>query len=242
MVYNKSYGVDVKVKGIINQWIQYIRVIHFSIFIKKKYKKYISDTDKLINKFIKEKEETEKKIQDLENAKLKKVAKLTNIKTKEIKNIYLSGKEMKINWFKKIWFKLFKFDGWLLTGDKANNFKFVKMKNLKLVYDMKKKESYAIHEKIGTFKNKPLFICKYPFPITLQVNDDGTLFYDAVAFHTYKNYTTRQNLLSAEEKLTLKSLIKTYFPVVIIAIVILILIFTPEGQDVIQQVIGGKVS
>jgi hypothetical protein len=178
------------IENIKNQWVNYLNKIHYNKFLKLKEEKLMNE---LINKT--------DKIEELQN--IKKILDVTehehifNITgfNKENKEVFLfNSKYIKKNFFEKL--GIFKFDGYVLYINKAEELHIYKIKNLKFLYSLfHEKEKYVLNRKIGTFQGKPFLLIKYPIPISLDINiKNENLFYDAKSFYNYMDYATKGNL------------------------------------------------
>src|SRR4030067_1568539 len=154
---------------IIEQLKKFINNVHYKLFIKKKQKKLKKEIKNEIKK-VNQLNKFKKEIAKIEQEKIFKIESITHEKDDKI--IVLTGQELKLKIGHKFLEWLFKFDGYLLYGNKANDFKLFKIKDLSMIYNLtKKKETYNIIDKIGTHKGKPLIMVKYPFAISLNISD-----------------------------------------------------------------------
>ena len=151
-------------------------------------------------------------------------------------NLNLIAREIKVNWFKRFLNRVFKFDGYILYINKANELKLFKVKNFKQIYNLNDLETYGLNDAIGTFNGKPIFMVKYPNPITLDIKGTS-LSYDAMIFYNMVNKVTKQNLTNWGSNLGLGDFIKKYFIYIIIAIGLILLFTTPQGQEFLSKII-----
>ena len=119
------------------------------------------------------------------------------------------------------------------------SFKLVKLRNMRYFQNMKKREFYAIHKKIGTYNHKPLFIAIYPYPITLEVTG-SRLFWDSESLYNYVNVATKGNLTQMGDKFNMMEFIQKNFIVILIIVGLVIFLSTPDGQRILQELISGK--
>ncbi len=220
------------------QWKTFVETINYNILLKKKFKKLFKTIEK-----------SEKKL-ELGEKLLKKTEEKTGYYLgviKHLKNpyktlkLYLESKQiMKKNIFDYFNLLFFKFDGYILYCNKAENFKIFKVKNLKNLYIANnKKEAYNIHEKVGTFKGKPMLFIKYPFAISLNVKDEGKLYYDTESYYNYVNIATKGNMTNIKDNFDFTQFIKTNLILIIVIGVLAYMFLTPEGKALLQSIMNG---
>jgi hypothetical protein len=92
-------------------------------------------------------------------------------------------------------------------------------------------------DKIGTYNHKPLFLIIFPFPISLKPKGEE-LMYDAESFYSYENMATKGNLLkNVSEMGGLGDFLKKYWIIIVVVIIAIILFTTPQGQEILGQLI-----
>lgn len=190
-------------------------------------------------------------LQKEEKEQLNLIAKLKTKEEDRQRNIYLIGKEhtkksIKERVKEKIPF-MNKTDGYLLYINKSDILKIIPVSNMTYFIKLmnKKKEMYVLNDKICVFNNKPAFLIKYPYTISLNIQQDmndtfseNHLFYDTHAFYNYHTMLEKQNMIKTGEGQSLTEFIKSNKKLIIIAILIIILLFTPQGKEFLAQLLN----
>jgi hypothetical protein len=223
--------------NILSQWKVYFQLLHYNIFVKKKIRELNTKGKLLTARYSLKNKKLNKELEKYEKQQREHIANLWHFKNPNLdKEIHLYGHCIKETPIQRLWNKLFKIDGYLLYGNKAKDFKIVKLRNMRYFKEMKGREFYNLHKKIGTYRNKPLFICIYPIPITLETKGDK-LFYDAESFYNYVNIATKGNLTRIGEQVTIMDFLKKNFVLVIFVLIVIILLVTPEGQQILNDLL-----
>lgn len=223
---------------IYNQWKNYFAWLHYKNFIKKKRDKLIKSSLKLEIECMK----YNKEIENFLNQKKTHLATLKNINNGRYKYVYLVGKKLSFhhNWFKRLIDLIKKPKQYIFFGDKFNDFNILGIKEDSFLFTDKKRNSlYNLHKKIGTYRKKPFLFIKNPFAISLDINDNGNLYYDYKSYYNYVNKATKINMLDVDTKTDLGSLLKENMKFIIIAIALVLFLMTPEGKDIINQLMVG---
>lgn len=221
-------------KNLIYQWKNYFNWIHYKLFLKKKIEKLEKETKNQTLK-LSTLLKIKNKIKDLEEETISYIDNSNN-PDKSLKLNLISKEIYKMNIFRKIWYWIFKFDGFIFYLNKADDIKIYKVRNLGYLYK-KSKELYNIHKKAGTHKGKPAFIVKYPYTISLTPIGKF-LYYDAEAYNNYVNVATKGNLTNIGNKFDFGSFLKSNFVYIIIGIALIFLFVTPEGKEFLQGLIN----
>lgn len=207
--------------------------IKYKVSLQKEIEDYTLINQKLED--IKKKlDDRKKEIEGYNELKIAEIEHLSDPNKSLIIN--LIGKEEKVNFFKRIWRGIFKFDGWVLYINKAEELRIMKISNFKTIQNLNDAESYAFNKKIGTLNGKPIFLIKYPFPITLDIKEN-TLIYDSPTFYNYVNKVTMQNLTNFGSSFKLGEFLKKNFILIILLIIIILLFTTPQGKEFLAQII-----
>lgn len=214
---------------------------------KLSIKKYKEDLDYYIDTTRKDIETKKKIMEDYLRQKTEADIKFNNIKEpKNTLNLYLMSKQLpetdiktkiksKIPFFKAT-------DGYIFYLTKGNDIKIYEVQNLKYLYK-NNKEAYALHNKIGTYRNKPAFIIKYPYPITLDINlneetnTENKLFWDAKAFYNYETMVTKANITNFGNDGSVFDFLKKNWIIVVIVLVLIFIVATPQGKELYQQLL-----
>jgi len=229
------YKLTTEIKTIKEQWNIYVKKIHYNIFLKKQNIKLNTE----INKNVLKNKTLKKYINEINKIEKTFLCKIDNLLDKNnSKSIVLFGKMITHKWYEKIFEKIFKFDGWIFYGNKANDFKLIKIKNLKMLLKLtNKKEAYNLIDKVGTYKGKPIFLIKYPYSVSLNISDEGNLYYDAESYYSYVDYATKGNLLKVGEEGGIKEFFKKNIIIIVIIIILIIFASTPQGKEIIAQIL-----
>jgi len=190
-------------------------------------------------------------IKQLENKKIeldnraKEILSYNELKIAEIQDLNdankslilnLIAKEIKPNFFKRMFNNIFKFDGYLLYINKAEELKIFKINNFKTIYNLNSIESYGLKKCIGNFNGKPIFIVKYPYAMSLDIGEN-TLSYDSPTFYNYVNKVTIQNLTNFGGNFNFTDFLKKNFILIIIGIALILLFTTPQGKEFLANII-----
>ncbi len=207
--------------------------IRYKLSLKKEIEKY----NKVIDQLEKDSKEIDLNIYKLNEYNNSKIAILENLNDPEKSlNLNLVSKEIKPNIINKIFKNIFKHDGYILYINKANELKIFKVNNFKTIYDFNSIESYGINNCVGNYQGKPIFMVKYPYAISLDIGKN-TLSYDAPTFYNYVNKVTKQNLTNWNSPLGIGDFIKKNFLIIVIAIIAIILLTTPQGKEFLSNII-----
>lgn len=117
-------------------------------------------------------------------------------------------------------------------------------------------EAYMLHEYLGSYKGKKLFMAKYPYAISLKLlqekfdmESDGTeaasekepsLAYDARAYYNLLEHTIKRNITKGESGagFNLLKTFKDYWIIILIIIIGCIIFLTPQGKTWLQQTLA----
>ena len=212
-----------------------------TLFSKVKYKlslkKDIDKYNKAIARLEEIKSQLNLKSQELREYNAFKIAEISDLSdANKTLIINLIAKEIKPGFFKRFFNNVFKFDGYVLYLNKANEMKIHKVKNFRTIYNLNDCESYGLKDKIGTFNGKPIFMVKYPYAMSLDIGENS-LKYDSPTFYNYVNKVTKQNLTNMGSNLGLGDWIKKNFLLIIIAIALILLFTTPQGKEFLSHII-----
>lgn len=209
---------------ILNQWKIYIELVHYKVFIKKKLDRLLPIVEKI-----------KKRYDILKSEEMEYLGKI-NAETKNVKgyDIYLKGvKQIK----SKFNFPFKKVNGYIAYLDKTKSLKIIGVKDIGIIQKIKNRELYGIDEKVGTYKNKPLYLIIYPNVMSLKVKGEN-VFYDAMSFYNYSDTVTKINLTSLGKSINnLGEFIQKNFMLVLIIIIALILFLTPQGKEILNGMI-----
>lgn len=221
------------------QWKELFRNIHYNTLLKRHMIKL-----KLlrINK-LKESKKRIEEIKIINKSQIENIGIIESVRRNaaDDKNIFLHAKPMfkpkfNIIFITTILKNLFKFDGYIIYCGKGNIFTIYKIKNLSMIYNlMSKKETYALHKKVGTMNHKPVFFIKYPVTISLNIKYNKDLYYEPKAFFNYVNKATNINLLNVEDKAGISGFLKKNIIIIIIVIIVAIFLSTPQGQKILSD-------
>lgn len=117
--------------SILSQYKSYFQWLHYNIFLKKKYKKIVKlakQEDIKLKKKLKE-------LDELLNKKGEYIGHIKHVsKPEKTLKLYLESYPFKThNVFYKLWVKLFRFDGYVLYLNKANDLRMYKIKDLRFL-------------------------------------------------------------------------------------------------------------
>lgn len=227
--------------GIFHQWKRYFEWVHFNLLLKKRYERVL----KIYHERKTRNDWLDNEIKTFEKGIAQYLGQIRHINDSENnKNIYLVGREMRDSKFTKFIDNIkskipfFNFDGYIFYFNKSNSIKILKIKNLKNILNLAHCETYNIIDRIGIYKNKPAFLIKYPYAITLQIRGEE-LYYDAEAYYNYVNIATKGNLTKGKgEPLNIFEFIKNNIILIVIVIFVLFALFTPEGKNFIAGIMG----
>lgn len=213
----------------------YLAWIRYKLILKKRHDRVIKESKDLKTKVDLKLQE----LKDLKDLELKTIGYIDHLKdpNKSLELKLYSKQIYKMNWFKEIIFKIFKFDGYIIYLNKADDIKIYKVKDLRFLHKIKNRELYGLKKKIGTLNGKPAFLVKYPYTISLELKNKNApeLFYDPESFNNYVDKATKINLTNLGNNFNLMEFIKQNFILILIAVALIFLFFTPEGK----QFLGG---
>lgn len=216
-----------------------ISAIQDKIGITKQIKKYNKEIEALLA------------LRRMREADISRMKKYNEDRIAEIKDlndpsksltINLIAKEIKLNWWQKFTNRVFRFDGYIAYINVAKELKIFKVDNFQGFYNVANNAAAVINKSIATYNGRPIMLIKWPFPITLDVQPaDGVnpalLVYDMHYFYNYVNKVTKTNLTNWGSNLDLGGFIKKYWLIIIIFIGLGLLFFTPQGKEILAQLI-----
>ena len=213
----------------------------FTLFDRIRYKlslkKEIDASNKIIAQLESDSKELDEAIYKINELNNSKICILENLNDPEKSlNLNLVSKEIKPTLLNRFIRHIFKHDGYILYINKADELKIFKVNNFKTIYDLNSIESYGLNKCIGSYNGKPIFMVKYPYAMSLDIGKN-TLSYDAPTFYNYVNKVTKANLTNWGSSLGLGDFIKKNFLIIIIAIIAIILLTTPQGKEFISNII-----
>jgi hypothetical protein len=213
--------------------LEYFKMVKLGVLNKKLIDKY----SKRLNALEAQRIALEAQIETLEGYNQHKIGELNNLSDiNKSLVINLIAKNEKTSLFTKFRDRIFKFSGYIAYIDKAENLQIMRVNNFKDFYELNDSEKYGLNKKIGTYKGKPIFMLKYPIPISLDITGDK-LQYDAISFYNFHNKLTRQNLTNWGQSGGLGEWLRKNFIIVLIGIALILLFFTPQGKEILSNII-----
>lgn len=190
---------------------------------------------------------------------------LINIDQQHKENIVMNvlPKPPEYKWWQKVWIWISgrkpedKVQGYIFYLDKNYNLTIYNViegfDNIFKIVRKKYGEAYMLHKYIGLWNNKRFFIIKFPHAVSLELfqetyeleNDDQqtvtALAYDSVSYYNLLEHTIKRNITLGEQKgpTDIVGLIKEYWLYIIVIIVMGFLFFTPQGKQIVTDLIGG---
>lgn len=235
--------------NILQQWKLYFQWLHYKVMIKKKYEKVKKDAEKLQKETILIQQEYDRFMQQKKTF-LATIKHITD--PAKSKNVYLVGKDITIgkNKISILWQNIKgifqKFDGYFLRRGKGGSWKINGIKNLKNFLKLKKlKESYNLHKKEGSFKNKPMYMIAYDIPVSVNIikeikGRENALYYNAESYYNYEDKITKKDItgLGATATGVVDWIKNNWMVLIFVGLLLFFLFFTPEGQEILNQLLG----